>query len=139
MNYLAVLAAAVVYFFIGFLWYSVLFKKPWSEMMGHSKLSKKERDARMKGMGLSLILNFAANLVAAYGLAYAVYEGGTSFHIAGLSLGLNTGFWIWLSYLATSQLNSFLWDAKPFKLYLINVSYYLVSFLAMGTILALWQ
>jgi hypothetical protein len=32
-----------------------------------------------------------------------------------------------------------IWDGRPVKLYLINVGYYLVSYLAVATILAVWQ
>jgi hypothetical protein len=32
----------------------------------------------------------------------------------------------------------FLWDGKPFGLFVLNASYYLVSLLAMGVVLALW-
>ncbi len=139
INYLAVLAAAAVYFFFGFLWYSVLFMKPWMQEMGYAKMSKKEQEAGKKMMGRSMVLNFFANLLAAYCLAHSVLAGESFYHTSGLTSGLQSGFWVCLGFIATSQLNGVLWGRNSIKLYLINMSYYLVSFLAMGSILALWQ
>ena len=38
INYLAVAVATIVYFFIGFIWYSVLFRQMWSKETGVVKL-----------------------------------------------------------------------------------------------------
>jgi hypothetical protein len=139
INYLAVLVAAVAYFFIGAIWYMVLFGKPWGKLMGFDKLSKKEQDAKKKTMGRSMVFNFLAVLLTTYCMAFSVASGASFYHVSGVVLGLQTGFWIWLGFIVTSQINIVLWDGKPFKLYLINVGYYLVSYLAVATILAVWQ
>lgn len=139
INYLAVLVAAVAYFVIGAVWYMGLFGKIWSELMGFSKLSKKEEKAMKEKMGVSMAVNFVACLLAAYCMAYSVLSGSAFYHAAGVTAGLQSGFWIWLGFIATSQINSVIWDGRPVKLYLINVGYYLVSYLAMAVILAVWQ
>jgi hypothetical protein len=139
INYLAVLIAAVAYFMIGWVWHSVLFGKAWIKLMGFDKLDKKKQQAMKKKMGRSMAFNFLTTLVTAYCMAYSVQSGAAFYHVAGVSLGLQTGFWIWLGFIATSMLNSVLWEGRPFKLYLINVGYYLASFLAVATILAVWQ
>jgi hypothetical protein len=138
INYLAVAVAAAVYFVIGAVWYMGLFGKIWSELMGFNKLSKKEKEAVQKKMGMSMAINFVACLVAAYCMAYSVLSGSAFYHVAGVAAGLQSGFWIWLGFIVTSQINSVIWDGRPVKLYLINVGYYLVSYLAIGTILAVW-
>ena len=139
INYLAVLVAAVAYFVIGAVWYMGLFGKIWSELMGFNKLSKKEEKAMKEKMGISMAINFVACLLAAYCMAYSVLSGSAFYHVVGVTAGLQSGFWIWLGFIATSQINSVIWDGRPVKLYLINVGYYLVSYLAVATILAVWQ
>ena len=139
INYLAVLVAGVAYFMIGFLWYSVIFGKIWTKLMGFDKLDKKKQAALKKKMGSSMAFNFLATLLTAYCMAWSIQSGAGFYHISGVTLGLQTGFWIWLGFIATSQLNDVLWGGRPFKLYLLNVGYYLISYLAVGTVLAVWQ
>jgi hypothetical protein len=139
INYLAVLAAAAAYFMAGWVWYTLIFGKIWTKLMGFDKMSKKESEAMKKKMGPSMAFNFLATLLAAYCMAWSVASGAGFYHVSGVVLGLQTGFWIWLGFIVTSQLNSVIWDGKPFKLYLINIGYYLVSYLLVGTILAVWQ
>jgi hypothetical protein len=139
INYLAVLVAAVACFLIGWLWHTVLFGKIWIKLMGFDKLDKKKQQAMMKTMGRSMAFNFLTLLVMAYCMAWSVQSGAGFYHVSGVVLGLQTGFWLWLGFTATSQLNEVLWGGRPFKLYLINVGQYLVSYLVAGVILAFCQ
>jgi hypothetical protein len=139
INYLAVLVAAAAYFMIGWFWHTVLFGKVWMKLGGFDKMDKKKQAAMKKQMGRSMAFNFLTTLVTSYCMAFSVQSGAAFYHVAGVTLGLQTGFWLWLGFVATTQLNPVLWEGRPFKLYLINVGYYLVSFLAVGTILAVWQ
>ncbi len=140
INFWAVLVSAVVYFVIGWVWHSpLMFGKVWEKWLGFDKLSKKEKKAMMKKMGPVMGVAFLTTLLAAYCLAYTVMSGMSFYHVAGVSAGLQAGFWTWLGFIVTTQLNGVLWEKKPFKIYLINISYYLVSFLVMGSILAVWQ
>jgi len=52
--------------------------------------------------------------------------------------GIILGFWVWIGFLATTQIGSVLWEGKPVKLYLINTLHYLVALAVMATILAVW-
>jgi hypothetical protein len=47
----------------------------------------------------------------------------------------DVAFWIWAGFVAPILLGSFLWESKPFTLYLINASYWLVTLLVMSVIL----
>ncbi len=139
INYLAVLMAGIAYFAVGALWYMGLFRKTWSKLMGFDKLSKNQRKEMKKKAGKNYIFAFLANLLTAYCLVFNVLSGQNFFHVSGVFAGLNAGFWTWLGFIATSQLNSIFFDSKPWKFYFINVGYYLVSFLVMGIILGTWQ
>ncbi len=134
VNYLAVLVAAAVQVVLGFLWYGPVFGKMWMGLMGMSP--EKMNEAKAKGgMGKNYALMTLSTLVMAYVLAHFVfYTGATMFFN-----GIQTGFWIWLGFLATTMLGSVLWEGKSWKLYALNVSYYLVGLCLMGGILAMWR
>lgn len=132
VNYLAVAAAAIVSIVIGFVWYSMpVFGKPWMKMLG---LREEDLKKSQKEMGPKYGLMVVASLVMAYVLSHFV-DFAQATTITG---GFSTGFWIWLGFVATIGLNSFIFESKPFNLYLINVGYYFASLLAMGAILAVW-
>jgi hypothetical protein len=140
INFWAVFVSAVVYFMIGWVWHSpLLFGKVWEKLMGFDKLSKKQRQEMMKKMGPVMAVGFLTTLLSAYCLAYSVKSGISFYNVSGVPAGLQAGFWTWLGFIVTTQLNAVLWEQKPFKVYLINIGYYLVSFLVMGSILAVWQ
>ena len=134
INYLAVLAAAVVSFVIGWVWHSpVLFGKAWMKL---SNMDKKKIEEHKKSgkMGSSLFFQFVATLITGYVLAYFVGYAGAKTAMDGVVLG----FWVWFGFFATTQLGMVLWENKPFKLYLINTLHYLVTLAVMGAILAVW-
>ncbi|MEK7554653.1 MAG: DUF1761 domain-containing protein [Patescibacteria group bacterium] len=133
INYLAVFASAVASMAIGFLWYGPVFGKQWIAMMG---FTKEQMDAaKSKGMTKSYVIALIGSLVTAYVLAhFVVYTGAVN--ITG---GLQTGFWVWLGFVATVALGSVLWEGKSWKLYGLNMSYQLVNLLVIGVILAVWQ
>jgi len=133
INYLAVLVAAVASMALGFLWYGPLFGKTWAQLMGFDK--KKMAEAKKKGMPKQTwVLMVAGTLVTSYVLAHFVdYLDATN--VAG---ALQAGFWLWLGFIVPVQLGMVLWEGKPWKLYVINVAYYLVNLSVMASILALW-
>ncbi len=134
LHYGAIVAAALFHMVLGSLWYSpVLFGKPWMKLMKID--SKKIEEAKQKGMAKSYGIMAVAALVMSYILAHFVKYTSS---VTALE-GLQAGFWLWLGFVVTVMVNSVLWEEKPWKLYLLNVSYYLVSLLGMGVILASWQ
>src|SRR5579863_4817908 len=132
INIWAVLVAGIAYFAIGAIWYTFLFRKTWSKLMGFGKLSKKQTEQMRKEGSKNYFFVFLANLFTAYCLLFSVLSGQSFFHNPGAMGGLAAGFWTWAGFIATTQLNSVFWDKKPWALYFINVGYYLVSFLVMG-------
>ena len=133
INYMAVLAAAVASIVLGFVWYGPLFGKTWAQLMGFDK--KKMAEAKKKGMPKQTwILMILGTLVTSYVLAHFVdYLDATN--LAG---ALQAGFWLWLGFIVPVQLGMVLWEGKPWKLYILNVAYYLVNLSVMASILALW-
>ncbi len=132
INYVAVLVAGLASMALGALWYSpLLFGKRWMELMKIDFADMKEMKKKATKM---YAINFVATLVMAYVLAHFV-----DYTQAGTFLeGLQTGFWIWLGFIATVMLGSVLWENKPLELYFMNVSYQLLNVLIMAVIVAVW-
>jgi hypothetical protein len=134
INYAAVAASALLYWALGGLWYSpLLFGGKFIEIMRWSP----EQVARIsaEGAGAQLALALAGSLVAACVLAHIVRY--TNAETAGG--GAKTGLWLWFGFVATTNLNTVFFEFRPPGLYLINIAYHLVAFLAMGALLAAWH
>ncbi len=133
VNYLAVLIAAVVNMAIGAFWYSPAgFGKQWSALMGWTDPAK--TDQMKKGAGKSYAWMFVASLITMFVLANVARLAGA----ATMMQGAVVGFWIWLGFVATTQIGSILWDMKPAKLFAINTLYSLVTLVVNGALLAVW-
>ena len=56
-----------------------------------------------------------------------------------VKLGLMTGFWAWLGFIASYVLTAVAFEDRPWKYYFINTGYWLVGALLMGVILTVWK
>ena len=130
INLLAVLIAAVLNMVIGMLWYSpYLFGKMWLSAIG-----KTQEEIKQGSSGPIYMINTIASLVIAYVLAHIIDYAGA----ATAAAGAQTGFWIWLGFVAMTVLPTYLYEMRPMRVYFIYVAYQLVSFIAMAVILAIW-
>ena len=125
---LGVALATLASMMIGGLWYSpVLFEKVWLKALG-----KKKED--ITGAGKSMAIMLFVALLTAYVMAhFADYV-----HARTASQGAQLGFWLWLGFVATTSFITTTFENRSRTLYLIFVVYQLVSFLAMGMILAIF-
>ncbi len=137
INYLAVIVAAVANMVLGFLWYGPLFGKQWMALMGMTK-EKMDAEKAKGGMWKVYLLAFIGSLVMAFILDHAIIFAGSYLGVSGWSAGLQGGFWNWLGFIAPVTLGSVLWEGKSWKLWFLMNGYYLLSFLIMGSIVALW-
>lgn len=130
INFWAVLAVAIAQFMLGWLWYGPLFGRAWLRLMGKTKA-----EVMQSNPALAMLGSFVPSLIMAYILAHFVqYAGAVSW-----SQGMQAGFWAWLGFIATTTLNSVLFEGKSKALYILGNGYYLVSLLIMGAILAIWR
>lgn len=135
VNYLAIVAAAAAAMVIGAVWYGPLFGKRWRVLTG---ISMEE----MKSMPLTPIqamgIGFVVMLVMAYVLNHVIALGSAYYNETGTTSGLMTAFWVWLGFVATTQVGVVLWEGKSWKLFGLNTIYSLVSLGVMSIILVLW-
>lgn len=135
VNLLAVLVAAIATMVVGFLWYSpMLFARPWMVLMGYNPDDKAALDEMRKGAGKNYAVAFVLGLISAFVLGKIIQVTTVNTALYGLKIA----FAVWLGFVTTVQLTAVLFAKKPFKLYVIDTGYQLVSYLAMGAILAVW-
>jgi len=136
INLLAVLAAAIVSFLIGVVWYSkYVFGKQWRKLSGKS-------DAEVKKMFIRVMIGgFVISLVMSFVLAHFIFYSSIFLAVffqssVAVLLAMVTAFLIWIGFVAPVVLNNLLYKTKPMMLVLIDGGYYLVSLLAMAAVIA---
>jgi hypothetical protein len=128
LNWLAILLASISAFFLGFLWYSVLFSRRWMKENGFTQESL--RDANMiKIFGISFLLM----VFAAFTLAMFLGHG------RGMAFGAMAGFHAGIGWVFTFMGISYLFERKSLAHFLINSCYSVVSLTIMGLIIGLMQ
>ncbi|SRR6266481_6644484 len=129
----AIVAFAVLYVVLGFAWYApALFGKVWARGLGKTEEDMKRmmKEGAVKGIIWSLVQGLVMGFVLRHAIAYAA--------VRTIPLGLFVSFWNWLGFVAMIQLNSVIYEKKPWPYYFANVGYYLVVFLVGGAILTAW-
>ena len=134
IKYAAVIVATLVHFILGGLWYSpLLFGNKFLQIIAWTPQQLAAMEA--KGATKELIVAFITSLILVYILAHFVqYTKATS-----AMAGIQTGFWLWLGFIATTNIATVLFEQRPLGLFLINVSYQLVACMLAGAILAVWR
>lgn len=140
INYLAIIVAAIVFFVVGALWYNdALFGKAWRASMGKTD-TEFEKDRANTNMAKSFGLMFLGSLIMAFVTAHLVDLISVAYPTAGkVKVGLVTGFWVWLGYIASYVLTAISFEDRPWKYYFINTGYWLVGALIMGVVLNIWK
>jgi hypothetical protein len=134
INYPAVFVSALAYWALGALWYSpLLFARPFIALMRWTP--EQLASVESQGAGAQIVGALLTSLVLAYVLAHFVKFTGAE----TVKSGALTGFWLWLGFVATSNLETVLFESRPVGLYLINNGYHLAGLLGMGSLLAVWR
>ena len=134
INYLAVVAASLIGFAVGFVWYGPLFGKAWMEETGMTE--EKIAEGNMaKTMGLS----FVFQLVMAFCLAMFFF--GTPEGAAQMTVGSATfyGFLTGAGWILPAFAISGLFEQHSWKLIFIHGFYWVIVFTLMGLVLGLWR
>jgi len=129
INYIAVLASALVYFGIGLIWYS-------PKRLGDIwlKLNYLKNDGN-KNTVMLLFMAFLSTLTASFILSYFIYLAKAFSLVAGLAVGIITS----IAVVATTVGFSFVSEERQIKLYLVDTGYHLIGFMIMGSVLAVWH
>lgn len=129
VHHLAILTAAVVQWFLGWLWYGVLFKMAWKGLVGR-------RDGEpFANPNFVMAITFVANLVLAFVLAHLIVLAGAKTLLYGVQIGLIAG----LGFVIPPMFAQHVSENRPFKLFGINSVYWLLAMAIGGAILAVWR
>ncbi len=135
INWLAVIAAVVVGFPIGFLWYGPLFGKQWMACVGLTE-EKIQQDSNMaKVFGVSLVFHF----IMALFLAIFFYGDPASADVITASLGAFYGFLTGFGWVAMAIGVNAQFEQRSFQYTAIVGGYWIVVFTLMGLILGGWK
>ena len=136
VNYLAVIASAILMMIIGYVWYGPLFGKLWAALSGlpeGAMSNSKSREVR-----ISYVIMAIASLLMSFILAHAIIFAETYMQLTGFIAGMLVGVMNWLGFVVPVSIGTVLWERKPWKLWSINAGYYLVALVVSGAILGLW-
>lgn len=125
----AVLAAALLTFAIGGLWYSpLLFAKAWMRETGLTEERTRQAPmARVFGFSALAALVMAFNLAAFIGPK------------ASLGFGLFAGAAAGIGWVAMSLGVIYLFEQRSLKLWLIDAGYQVVAYTLMGGLIGVWR
>jgi Protein of unknown function (DUF1761) len=128
-NLLAVVVAALLQWVLGWLWYGVLFSKPWKALVGQAEGEKPAN------VGSIMALVLVANLILSFALARMVLLTGWETFSKGIFVGVVCG----LGFVVPPMFAQHICERRPFKLFGINTVYWLLAMLLSGGILAVWR
>jgi len=131
-NHWALLVSALILWFLGAMWYSpALFAKPWMAALGIVPDKTKKNKSMMVGM----ISSFIGDLILALVLAHIVLWSGAD----SWGWGAFIGFLVWLGFFAAPNFPQGIYEGRPFRLFAINMGYWLVGLMVVGGLLAVWH
>lgn len=129
INYVAVLVAALASIVVGAVYYSPpVLGKVWMKMIG-----MKPADAK-KGAGMGYVLGAIAALITAYVLAHILSLAGAAEWMAALQ----TTFWVWLGFFATTSLHRIAWEKGGWDWWFLTNGNWFLTLLTMALVLTYW-
>ncbi|MDQ6890059.1 MAG: DUF1761 domain-containing protein [Bacteroidota bacterium] len=131
IHWLPVLIGGLAYFFLGAIWYTVLFGKKWQS---YNAAAINAPDAKKGAAGI-MILSFILMLVCSLGLSILATRFGIFGWMGGVKLGLLTG----ICFSATGIHISYIYEKRPLGLHLINGLYNVAGNIIAAIIICSWR
>ncbi len=137
VNYAAVVVAVLASFAVGMVWYMpAVFGESWR------KLVKMDKKTMKKGPGgRAWALTVTAAFLQAYVLAHVTYMSYTVFNgdYSWMTAAISSAFWMWLGFQLSMLLTHDSFEQRPLKLTLLNAGHQLLTLLAMGVVIGLFD
>jgi len=128
VNWLAIVAATVAGFFIGFLWYGLIFTATWQDLTGIT-----EEMAAASSMPVTFGISILVTFIAAWGLAVLIGKSPSA------SNGMMTGAFASLFFVATMLAQNYVYSLNPLGLWLVDAGFIVVMFSAMGAVIGMMK
>ena len=130
INVLPTAISSAIFFGIGGVWFSPgVFYGKWLSLIGKTE-AELQRDFSYVPLAWGALTAVVVNVALAYLLGRLETRSAVQ--------GLATGGLIWASFVATIVLNSYLFEGRPVRLFLLTMGYPLVGLLVCGAILGKW-
>lgn len=126
VNWLAVVTAALTGFMVGGIWYGPIMGKKWMGAVGLSEEQIKSGNA-----GLIYGGAFAFSLLASWTLAHTFLSYGADLSFQAKVM---TAFGVALGFIVPAIGTNYLFSQKSKALFLIDATYWLLFYLAMGVV-----
>ena len=122
LNWLGIIVATVVAFFLGFLWYGVLLEAIWKELSG---VGAEEGDP------MRMMLGLVQTFVTMVGLGWFIARDGAASWMVGLKIGLVAG----VCFALMTSAYGFIYQTSDLGLLPIDWSHLLVVYALGGAII----
>lgn len=127
VNWLAIIAAAVINMILGAVWYSpILFGNHWMKLTGVTKKTMRKGSTAPMYLG-----SFLTAIIMSFVLGQFLIMSNATVVADALRVAL----WAWVGFIAPYGLTNMMFQNKPPQLFLIDSGYYLVSLLLMAVVL----
>lgn len=122
LNWMGIIVATVVAFFIGFLWYGLIFEAKWLELTGQTE----SEDMAM----MPMIYGLGQTFITMVGLGWFISKTGD-----GWMNGLKTGLIASICFALMTSAYGFIYETAPMGLLPIDWSHMLVIYAVGGAII----
>lgn len=131
-NYLAVIVAAIAYWLLGAVWYSVLFGNAWMQL--EHMTADQVKAVSGAQVGTMYGIGFVMNLVIAFFLAQLCGWRAATTAARGAALGIL----LWIGFVGPITYTTHMYEMRPWPLFAINQFYPLAGLCLMGAIIGAW-
>jgi len=128
VNHVAVIVAAIVYWLLGWLWYTV-FKGPWMALSGLTP-------AQMNAGVTPYIVSIIVAILVAYVVAIALAD---STNPNPVRHGIEFGLFFGVGLIMLTALTTYMYEARPLGLWAIDTGYHAFSLAVMGAIIGAFR
>lgn len=131
INWWAVLLATLSTMVVGSVWYArPVFGNMWMKLIG-----KTPKDMAKNGMVKPIVITLIVSFISAYILAHVSFLSNNFFHHSFFQDAVTTAFWLWLGLVAARFITHDVFEGRPARLTILNLSHELVTLLIMGMII----
>jgi hypothetical protein len=133
-NWLAIIVAAIAYYALGSVWFSLLFGKQWMALNGIPEPTPERKEEMKKLLMPMLLKSLVMSLVMAFVIGLVGMSIGVHQLIGGIKLGLALSA---IGIIPLIMADMYL--MKPLKLWFIDSGYHIVGITLMSIIIAVWH
>ncbi len=133
-NWLAIVVAAIAYFALGSIWFSMLFGKQWMALNNIPEPTPEKKDEMKKMMLPMMVKTFVMGAVIAIAIGILAMALSVVRCVPGIKLGLL------LSAVGVIPLvMADMYLMKPLKLWFIDAGYHVIGITLMSIIISVWH